>query len=144
MAAKLLRFGLFELNTAARQLNKQGRRVRLQEQPLRILEMLLERPGELVTRQELRQRLWPSDVYVDFERGLNGAIKRLRLALGDSADNPRFIATVTKSGYRFIAPVQEVSAAAEDSIAEVAHVSPNASGMAAGTRPSLQPPATLA
>jgi Tol biopolymer transport system component/DNA-binding winged helix-turn-helix (wHTH) protein len=141
MAAKLLRFGLFELNTAARQLEKQGRRVRLQEQPLRILEMLLERPGELVTRQELRQRLWPSDVYVDFERGLNGAIKRLRLALGDSADNPRFIATVTKSGYRFIAPVQSVSAVAEDSIAPVMQASPRASGVTAAAAPSLQPPA---
>jgi Tol biopolymer transport system component/DNA-binding winged helix-turn-helix (wHTH) protein len=140
MAAKLLRFGLFELNTAARQLEKQGRRVRLQEQPLRILEMLLERPGELVTRQELRQRLWPSDVYVDFERGLNGAIKRLRLALGDSADNPRFVATVTKSGYRFIAPVHSVSAVAEDSIASAMHVPPNALGVAVATGPSLQPP----
>jgi Tol biopolymer transport system component/DNA-binding winged helix-turn-helix (wHTH) protein len=108
MPGKLYRFGLFELNTATRQLRKQGRQVRVQEQPLRVLEILLERPEELITRQELRQRLWPSDVYVDFELGLNGAIKRLRLALGDSADNPRFIETVPKSGYRFIAPVQSV------------------------------------
>jgi Tol biopolymer transport system component/DNA-binding winged helix-turn-helix (wHTH) protein len=106
MAARLIRFGLFELNTGTRQLLKQGRRVRLQDQPLRVLEILLEKPGELVTRQELKQRLWPSDIYVDFELGLNGAIKRLRLALGDTADNPRFIETVPKSGYRFLAPVQ--------------------------------------
>jgi Tol biopolymer transport system component/DNA-binding winged helix-turn-helix (wHTH) protein len=110
MPALLLRFGLFELNTGSRALHKQGRRVRLQEQPLRILEVLLERPGELVTRQELIKRLWPSDVHVDFEIGLNGAIKRLRLALDDSSDNPIFIETVPKQGYRFLAPVQKVAA----------------------------------
>src|ERR1700733_8076734 len=110
MPALLLRFGLFELNTGSRALHKQGRRVRLQEQPLRILETLLERPGELVTRQELITRLWPSDVHVDFEIGLNGAIKRLRLALDDSSDNPIFIETVSKQGYRFLAPVQKVVA----------------------------------
>ncbi len=106
MSTKVHRFGLFELNTASRQLLKQGRRVRLQEQPRLALEMLLEEPGCLVTRQQLRQRLWPSDIHVDFELGLTGTIKRLRLALDDSADNPRFIETVPKSGYRFIAPVQ--------------------------------------
>src|SRR5689334_3264763 len=109
MPAKLVRFGLFELNTATRHLLKQGRRVRLQEQPLRLLEILLEEPGRLVTRQELRQRLWPSDIYVDFDLGLTGAMKRLRSALGDSADNPRFIETVPKSGYRFLAPVQAIT-----------------------------------
>jgi Tol biopolymer transport system component/DNA-binding winged helix-turn-helix (wHTH) protein len=120
MQGKLFRFGLFELNDRARQLYKQGRRVRLQDQPLRVLEILLERPGELVTRQELRDRLWGSDIFVDFELGLNGAIKRLRLALGDSADNPRFVETVTKSGYRFIAPVQAIDAATEVSPSQAA------------------------
>ena len=110
MQGKLLKFGLFELNTATRQLHKQGRRVRVQEQPLRVLEVLLEQPGRLVTRQELRERLWPSDVHVDFDLGLTGAMKRLRLALGDSGDNPRFIETVPKSGYRFLAPVQVADA----------------------------------
>jgi Tol biopolymer transport system component/DNA-binding winged helix-turn-helix (wHTH) protein len=110
MAPSLIRFGLFELNTGSRQLHKQGRRVRLQEQPLRILEILLERPGELVTRQQLIGLLWPSDVHVDFEIGLNGAIKRLRLALDDSSDNPIFIETVPKQGYRFLAPVHSVPA----------------------------------
>nr|HEV7952401.1 winged helix-turn-helix domain-containing protein [Candidatus Acidoferrales bacterium] len=105
MAPSLIRFGLFELNTGSRQLHKQGRRVRLQEQPLRILEILLEQPGELVTRQRLTSLLWPSDVHVDFEIGLNSAIKRLRLALDDSSDNPIFIETVPKQGYRFLAPV---------------------------------------
>lgn len=101
---------MFELNTASRKLFRQGRRVRLQDQPLRALELLLERPGELVTRQELQQRLWPQDVHVDFELGLNGAIKRLRVALGDPGDNPQFIETVPKRGYRFLAPIQEIPA----------------------------------
>lgn len=113
MAPSLIRFGLFELNTESRKLHKQGRRVRLQEQPMRILEILLERPGELVTREELAKRVWPSDVHVDFELGLNGAIKRLRLALDDSADNPIFVETVPKQGYRFLAPVQRTAAPAE-------------------------------
>src|SRR5690348_685976 len=106
MSDGFIRFGLFELDRDARLLSKQGRRVRLQEQPLRVLEFLLEHPGRLVTREELQQRLWPHDVYVDFEMGLNAAVKRLRVALGDSGDNPRFIETVPKSGYRFLAPVR--------------------------------------
>jgi Tol biopolymer transport system component/DNA-binding winged helix-turn-helix (wHTH) protein len=144
MSVKLFRFGLFELNPATRQLHKQGGQVRLQEQPLRVLEILLERPGELVTRQELRQRLWPSDIYVDFELGLNGAIKRLRLALGDSADNPRFVETVPKSGYRFIAPVQTVAAPAEPAAKDVAMdllpaVAGQAGGLAVQTAPEAMP-----
>ena len=114
MAPSLIRFGLFELNTGNRQLHKQGRRVRLQAQPLQILEILLEHPGELVTRKQLTDRLWPSDVHVDFEIGLNGAIKRLRLALDDSSDNPIFIETIPKQGYRFLAPVHKVAAPAEN------------------------------
>jgi len=113
MAPSLVRFGLFELNTGSRKLHRQGTRVRLQDQPLRILEILLEQPGELVTREELKKRIWPSDVHVDFEVGLNGAVKRLRIALNDSADNPIFIETILKQGYRFLAPVQRLSAQAE-------------------------------
>lgn len=147
MPGKLFRFGLFDLNSATRQLHKQGRRIRLQEQPLRVLEMLLERPGELVTRQELRERLWPSDIYVDFELGLNGAIKRLRLALGDSGNNPRFIETVTKSGYRFIAPVQSVSPAGDGSGPPVERSSPEAAARAeeataTGAQLALQTPSS--
>jgi Tol biopolymer transport system component/DNA-binding winged helix-turn-helix (wHTH) protein len=113
MPPQLIRFGLFELHPARRHLHKQGRRIRIQEQPLRVLEILLEEPGKLVTRQELKNRLWPADVYVDFELGLNGAMKRLRLALDDSADNPIFIETVPKSGYRFLAPVEKIPDASD-------------------------------
>ena len=89
------------------ELRKHGSKVRLQEQPFRILALLLERPGELVTREELRQKVWPADVFVDFDQGLNNAVKKLRLALGDDAESPRFIETVARRGYRFLAPVEE-------------------------------------
>lgn len=102
---RVLRFGAFEADLRAGELRKHGLRVRLQEQPFQILAMLLERPGEAVTREELRQKLWPADVFVDFDQGLNNAIKKLRLALGDSAENPRFVETLARHGYRFIAPV---------------------------------------
>jgi DNA-binding winged helix-turn-helix (wHTH) protein len=102
---KLARFGLFGADTQQRVLTKNGLRVRLQDQPFQVLALLLERPGEIVTREELREKLWSSDTYVEFDAGLNTAIKKLRLALGDSADNPRFIETVHRRGYRFVAPV---------------------------------------
>ncbi len=98
-------FGLFEADFGRRVLTKGGLRVRLQEQPFRVLEMLLESPGELVGREEIRQRLWPSDTFVEFDDGLNTAIKKLRAALGDAAENPRFIETIPRRGYRFLAPV---------------------------------------
>jgi len=100
--SQIIRFATFELDVRAGELRKQGARIRLQEQPLRILEMLLARPGQLVTREELRDRLWPSHTFVDFEHGLNKAIAKLREALGDSADSPRFIETLAKRGYRFL------------------------------------------
>lgn len=100
-----VRFGLFQLDKTTGELLRSGRRVRLQEQPFRILCVLLERPGELVTREELRQELWPGGTFVDFEDGLNAAVKRLRSALGDSSENPIFIETIPRRGYRFIAPV---------------------------------------
>lgn len=103
--ARVRRFGPFELDPATGELRKFGLRMALQDQPLQVLTVLLERPGELVTREELRQRLWPADTFVDFEHGLNAAVKRLRDALGDSADRPTFIETVPRRGYRFIAPV---------------------------------------
>jgi TolB-like protein/DNA-binding winged helix-turn-helix (wHTH) protein/Tfp pilus assembly protein PilF len=102
------RFGAFELDLRTGELRKGGFRVRLQEQPLRILALLVERAGELVTREDLRQRLWSEDTFVDFDRGLNNAVRRLREALGDSADAPRFIETLARRGYRFIAPVERV------------------------------------
>jgi len=100
--SQFIRFGTFEVDVRAGELRKGGARIRLQEQPLRILEMLLAHPGQLVTREELRGRLWPSHTFVDFEHGLNKAINKLREALGDSAETPRFIETVPKRGYRFV------------------------------------------
>jgi DNA-binding winged helix-turn-helix (wHTH) protein len=97
------RFGPFEI--AEGKLLKNGIRVRIQEQPLRILESLLDRPGELVTREELRDRLWQSDTFVDFERSLNAAVAKLRQCLNDSAEQPLYVETIARKGYRFIAPV---------------------------------------
>jgi DNA-binding winged helix-turn-helix (wHTH) protein len=104
---KLARFGLYEIDLLSGELCKEGTRVRLQEQPFRVLAMLLERPGEMVTREEMRTRLWPGDTFVDFDHGLNTAVNKLREALGDAAANPRFVQTVARRGYRFIAPVQQ-------------------------------------
>src|SRR5580704_14583049 len=102
---RVLRFGTFEVDVPAGELRKNGMKVKLQEQPFQVLCMLVEHPGEIVTREELRNRLWPADTFVDFDRGLNAAVKRLRDALGDSADSPVFIETLARRGYRFIAPV---------------------------------------
>ena len=101
-----IRFGVFELDPRAGELRKQGMKVKLQEQPFEVLVMLLERPGEVVTREEIQQKLWPADTFVDFEHGINAAVKRLREALDDTADNPRFVETLARRDYRFIAPVE--------------------------------------
>ena len=98
---KRLRFGVFEADPRIGELTKQGKRLPLQEQPFQLLAMLLERPGELVSREELRAKIWPQTI-VDFDHGLNKAISKIRDALGDSAENPRFIETVGRRGYRFI------------------------------------------
>jgi DNA-binding winged helix-turn-helix (wHTH) protein/Flp pilus assembly protein TadD len=103
--APILRFGVFEVNFSAQQLRKHGIRVRLAGQPLAILAMLLEKPGEVVTREEMQRRLWASDTFVDFEHSLNSAIKKLRAALSDTPENSRYIETLPRVGYRFIAPV---------------------------------------
>ncbi|HKF20608.1 MAG TPA: winged helix-turn-helix domain-containing protein [Candidatus Angelobacter sp.] len=100
-----MRFGTFELELRAGELRKSGLRIKLQQQPLQILQMLVERSGEVVTRDDLRRKLWPAGTYVDFERSLNKAMVRLRDALGDSAESPRFIETIPRKGYRFLAPV---------------------------------------
>jgi DNA-binding winged helix-turn-helix (wHTH) protein len=99
---ELARFGAFELDLRTSELRKNGQRIRLQEQPAKILAMLLERPGELITREQIQARLWPNETVVDFEFGINSAITRLRAALSDSARNPRYIETLAKRGYRFI------------------------------------------
>jgi TolB-like protein/DNA-binding winged helix-turn-helix (wHTH) protein/Tfp pilus assembly protein PilF len=108
-APKVVRFGVFDVDMQAGQLCKAGLRVKLQEQPFQVLAALLEHPGEVVTREELRQRLWPADTFVDFDVGLNGALKKLRFALGDAADSPTFIETIPRRGYRFIATVKPVT-----------------------------------
>ena len=98
-----LRFATFELDVRARELRQGDRRIPLQAQPFEVLRTMLERPGEIVTREELQRRLWPDGTFVDFEHGLNAAVKRLRAALGDTADNPRFVETLPRRGYRLIA-----------------------------------------
>ena len=102
------RFAEFELNPRAGELRKQGVKIKLQEQPFQVLAMLLEHPGEVVTREEFQERIWPADTFVDFENGLNKAINKLRGALGDSAENPRFVETLPRHGYRFIASIDRV------------------------------------
>src|SRR5579871_6066129 len=106
---RVIQFGAFELETGSGEIRKHGTRVRLQGKPLQLLQALLERPGDVVTREELRDRLWAADTFVDFESGLNTAVNRLRLALGDSADHPRYIETLARSGYRFVGPVSELT-----------------------------------
>ena len=109
----LFRFGLFEADPAQSTLTRNGIRVKIQEQPFRLLLLLLKRPGEVVTREELRQRLWPDGTYVDFDGSLNVILKRLRAAIDDDPDNPRFIETIPRRGYRFIAPVSVINRAVE-------------------------------
>lgn len=105
---RVFKFGVFELRTETGELTKHGTRIKVQIKPLRMLEALLERPGELVTREDLRARLWPAGTFVDFESGLNTATNRLRTALGDSAEAPRYVETLPRLGYRFICPVTQV------------------------------------
>jgi cholera toxin transcriptional activator len=100
------RFGVFEADLKARELRKQGRRIRLQDQPFALLIMLLEQAGSVVTREELRERLWPADTFVDFDHSLNTAVNKIREVLGDSASSPRFVETVARRGYRFLGQVQ--------------------------------------
>ena len=113
----VVRFGVFQANLSARELRKHGVRIRLPGQPFCILSILLEKPGEVITREEMRQRLWASDTFVDFEHSLNSAIKKLRTALGDSPENSRYVETVPRVGYRFIAPVEQVLASPSPAVA---------------------------
>ncbi len=102
------RFGPFEVHVGARELSKGGTKIKLRGQPYLILEVLLSRAGEVVTREEIRAKLWPADTFVDFEHGLNTSVKKLRQVLCDSAEDPRYIETVPRLGYRFVAPVEVV------------------------------------
>ena len=115
--AGLLRFGVFEVDLAAGELRKNGARIRLQEQPFQVLTALLQNAGQVVTRDELREKIWPADTFVDFDHSLNTAVNKIRESLGDSASSPRFVETLARRGYRFIAPVDSVGAAATVSAA---------------------------
>src|SRR3979490_2013256 len=110
LAARMLRFDIFELDLRAGELRKRGVKLRLQGQPLQLLAILLQSPGNLVTREELRTQLWPADTFVDFDHSLHNAVGGIRDALGDSAETPRYIETLPRRGYRFIAPVEEFQA----------------------------------
>jgi cholera toxin transcriptional activator len=131
---RLLRFGVFEVDLAAGELRKNGARLRLQEQPFQVLAALLQSAGRVVTREELRLKIWPADTFVDFDHSLNTAVNKIREALGDSASSPRFVETLARRGYRFIAPVNGVDPAAA--------IAPNATTSAAPaseTEPALHP-----
>jgi DNA-binding winged helix-turn-helix (wHTH) protein len=123
------RFGVFEADLDTGELRKRGRRVPLQDQPFQVLALLLRHPGEIVTREELQRALWPADTFVEFEHGVNTAIKKLRQALGDSADNPRFIETLPRKGYRFIAPAENLTT---PSVIPVSAAIPGAAPVPAG------------
>jgi TolB-like protein/DNA-binding winged helix-turn-helix (wHTH) protein/Tfp pilus assembly protein PilF len=123
---RVLRFGVFQVNLAARELRKHGVRIRLPGQPFRVLSILLERPGQVVSREEMRDKLWDSETFVDYERSLNSAIRKLRAVLGDSQESSRYIETVPRLGYRFIAPVEQVPSLAETLRASVLEPPPSA------------------
>src|ERR1700722_14036495 len=106
--ASVVRFGTYEVSLQSGEVRKSGLRIRVQQQPMKLLQILLERPGEVITREELRSRVWTDESFGDFDQAVNIAIAKLRNALGDSAENPRFIETLPKRGYRFIAEVSVV------------------------------------
>jgi len=106
--ARLYRFGTFEADAATGELLRQGIRIKLNAQPFQVLLLLLERPGELLTREEISRELWPDGTFVDYEHGVNSAVNRIREALGDKASNPRFVVTLARRGYRFVAPVERI------------------------------------
>ena len=107
--ASRYRFGVFEADTTLGELRRQGVRIKLNAQPFQVLVMLLERPGELLTREEISRELWPDGTFVDYEHGVNSAVNRIREALGDTAGNPRFVETLARRGYRFVAPVERIT-----------------------------------
>lgn len=115
-SSRVVRFGVFEVDLTAAELRKSGMRLRLQGQPFQVLAFLLERAGEVVSREELQQKLWPAETFVDFDHSLNTAINKVRETLGDSASSPRYVETLARRGYRFIAPVQDESRAAETAL----------------------------
>jgi len=131
-----VRFESFELNLHTRELCRHGLKLKLQGHPIEVLAMLLQRPGDLVTREEIQKRLWPKDTFVDFEHGLNSTINRLREALGDHAETPRFIETLPRLGYRFIAPVEQAAIADPVSSPQTAKAPGTERAAHAAARPS--------
>jgi len=105
-ASNVIRFGVFEVDLRAGELRRQGLKVKLQEQPFQVLAMLLEKQGQVVTREELRDRIWPDGIFVDFDKSLSKAVNKVREALGDSPENSRFVETLPRRGYRFLVPVE--------------------------------------
>jgi cholera toxin transcriptional activator len=148
--SRVARFGVFELDLSAGELRKSGVKLRLQGQPFQVLALLLERAGDVVTREELQQKLWPSDTFVDFDHSLNTAINKVREALGDSASSPRYVETLARRGYRFIAPVQaEVGAevpsgdkaiAPSDGAASTTSARPDSNASPVALHPELEVP----
>src|SRR5882724_6776806 len=136
--SRLVRFAVFEVDLAAGELRKNGARLRLQEQPFQVLAVLLENAGRVVTREDLRQKIWPADTFVDFDHSLNTAVNKIRDVLGDSAPSPRFVETLPRRGYRFIAPVNGVEALAAKSPDVAAD---SGSGMGIALLPGLHVPA---
>jgi DNA-binding winged helix-turn-helix (wHTH) protein len=128
-SANVVRFDVFEVDLRAQELYKAGRKIKLQIQPFQVLAMMLERPGEVVTREEMQKRLWPADTFVDFDHSVNTAIKKLRQALGDDKNKPRFVETLPKRGYRFLAGVKRPASSA--AIAETRVAAPDAAKDAA-------------
>ena len=135
---RIVRFGSFEADLHTRELRKHGLKLKVQEQPFQVLAMLLARPGELVTREEIRSRLWPQDTFIDFDHGLNAAVRRLRDALNDNAETPRFVETLPRRGYRFIAPVEKLSI--EEAVQQEAGVVTNPTVAIRGARNEVQVP----
>jgi TolB-like protein/DNA-binding winged helix-turn-helix (wHTH) protein/Tfp pilus assembly protein PilF len=134
----MIRCGAFEIDLRAFELRKHGLRLKLAEQPFQILALLLERPGDVVTRDEIRARLWPGDTFVDFDHGLNNAVMRLREALADSSDHPRFVETLPRRGYRFIAPVEEVHSSPQDTTVNAPNsIKPGAEAVLPDATPTL-------
>ncbi len=142
--SRFARFGLYEVDFAAGELRKNGFCIKLQDRPFEILKILLERPGEIVTRDEFRQRLWPADTFVDFDHSLNASINKLRQALDDDAENPRFIATAGRKGYRFIAPVSASAPIPSTQLPEIPVTEPPSSAEADPTGQSSVKPAEVA
>src|SRR5213082_2138531 len=123
-ASAIRGFGAFEINLQSGELRKNGIRLRLSGQPFQVLSVLVEHPGEVVTREELHSRLWPADTFVDFDHGLNNAVARIREVLDDSSESPRYVETVPRRGYRFIAPLAELRPAISTPSAQESTVNP--------------------